>query len=46
MQDVKEQFIELWKESGQEKIFKIRGTSMLPLIRETDCHWRYTHSAD
>jgi len=36
MQDVKEQFIELWKKSGQEKIFKIRGTSMLPLIRETD----------
>jgi hypothetical protein len=36
MQDIKEQFIELWKKSGQEKIFKIRGTSMLPLIRETD----------
>ena len=35
MQDVKEQFIAFWKDSGKEKIFKVRGTSMLPLIRET-----------
>jgi hypothetical protein len=35
MQDVKEQFIAFWKDSGGEKIFKVRGTSMLPLIRET-----------
>ncbi|MCX5902606.1 MAG: hypothetical protein NTV89_03855 [Proteobacteria bacterium] len=36
MQDVKEQFIEFWKESGKERIFKIRGTSMRPLIRDSD----------
>jgi hypothetical protein len=36
MQDVKKQFIELWKESGQERIFKVRGTSMRPLIRDSD----------
>ena len=35
MQDVKEQFIAFWKDSGAEKIFKVRGTSMLPLIRDT-----------
>jgi hypothetical protein len=35
MQDVKEQFIAFWKDSGKEKLFKVRGTSMLPLIRET-----------
>jgi len=36
MQDVKEQFIELWKESGKERIFKACGTSMQPLIRDSD----------
>jgi hypothetical protein len=36
MQDVKEQFIELWKESGKERIFRVRGTSMRPLIRDSD----------
>jgi hypothetical protein len=36
MQDVKEQFIELWKVSGKERIFKVRGTSMRPLIRDSD----------
>jgi hypothetical protein len=36
MQDVKEQFIELWKECGTERIFKVRGTSMRPLIRDSD----------
>jgi hypothetical protein len=35
MQDVKEQYIAFWKDSGGEKIFKVKGTSMLPLIRET-----------
>jgi len=36
MHDVKEQFIELWKESGRERIFKVHGTSMRPLIRDSD----------
>ena len=36
MQDVKEQFIELWKVSGKERIFKVCGTSMRPLILDTD----------
>ncbi len=36
LQDIKGQFIDLWKESGKEKVFKIRGTSMQPLIRESD----------
>jgi len=36
MQDVKEQFIKLWKECGTERIFKVRGTSMRPLIRDSD----------
>ncbi len=34
--EIKERFIEFWKESGKEKVFRIRGTSMLPLIRECD----------
>ena len=33
---IKKQFIEFWKETEKEKIFKIKGTSMLPLIRESD----------
>jgi hypothetical protein len=36
MQDVKEQFIEFWKERGTERIFEVRGTSMRPLIRDSD----------
>jgi hypothetical protein len=36
MYDVKEQFIELWKATGKERIFKVSGTSMQPLIRDTD----------
>jgi hypothetical protein len=36
MHDVKEQIIELWKESGKERIFKVRGTSMRPLIQDSD----------
>jgi uncharacterized protein (UPF0248 family) len=34
--DIKDHFIELWKEIGREKIFRVRGTSMLPLIHECD----------
>jgi hypothetical protein len=34
--EIKERFIEFWKTSGKEKVFRIRGTSMLPLIRECD----------
>jgi signal peptidase I len=34
--DIKDQFIGFWKETGKEKILKIKGTSMLPLIREGD----------
>jgi hypothetical protein len=36
MHDVKEQIIELWKESSKERIFKVRGTSMRPLIQDSD----------
>ena len=36
MQDVKDQFVKFWKESGKERIFKVRGTSMRPFIRDTD----------
>jgi hypothetical protein len=32
---IKNQYIEFWKASGREKIFKTKGTSMLPLIRES-----------
>ena len=32
---IKNQYIEFWKESGGEKVFKTKGTSMLPLIRES-----------
>lgn len=32
---VKNQYIEFWKVSGGEKVFKTRGTSMLPLIKES-----------
>jgi hypothetical protein len=31
---IKNQYIEFWKVSGGEKVFKTKGTSMLPLIRE------------
>jgi len=32
---VKNQYIEFWKASGGEKVFKSKGTSMLPLIGES-----------
>jgi hypothetical protein len=32
---IKNQYIEFWKVSGGEKVFKTKGTSMLPLIRES-----------
>jgi hypothetical protein len=33
---IKNQYIEFWKTSGGEKVFKTKGTSMLPLIRESN----------
>ena len=32
---IKNQYIDFWKVSGGEKVFKTKGTSMLPLIRES-----------